>query len=156
MYTMMIPNRSRCNPGMATRAPWLDDRFFRSFFNMNDWLADVGFRVAIQDEKDQYLMEAELPGVAMDQINLTVEDNTLTIAADLEQHKEEDANAYYSERRTGHISRSFKLDGIDQENITADYKNGILTVRLPKEHPADRAGQRRITIGDGSAPTQAE
>jgi HSP20 family protein len=93
-------------------------------------------------------MEAELPGVTQDQINLTVDNDTLTIAADMHsEHKDE--NPYYSERRVGHVSRSFSLEGIDQDRITADFKNGILYVTLPKLQPAEPAGARRIAIGGG-------
>lgn len=153
LYSMM-PYRSRHNLSNENRMPSLfDDRFFRSFFDMNDWMGNVGFRVDIHDENDHYTLEAELPGVTEDQINLTVENDTLTISADMQsEHKDE--KAYYSERRVGHVSRSFNLDGIDQEHITADYKNGILYVNMPKTQPTEPAGARRIAIGHGEEETQ--
>ncbi|MBR4331262.1 MAG: Hsp20/alpha crystallin family protein [Clostridia bacterium] len=127
-----------------------DDRFFRSFFDMNDWMGSAGFRVDIHDDNDHYTLEAELPGVNEDQISLTVENDTLTIAADT-QSERKDEKAYYSERRVGHVSRSFSLEGIDQDHITADYKNGILYVSMPKTQPSEPAGARRIAIGHGEA-----
>ena len=153
LYSMM-PYRSRHNLSNENRMPSLfDDRFFRSFFDMNDWMGNVGFRVDIHDENDHYTLEAELPGVTEDQINLTVENDTLTISADMQsEHKDE--KAYYSERRVGHVSRSFNLDGIDQDHITADYKNGILYVNMPKTQPTEPAGARRIAIGHGEEETQ--
>ena len=149
MYTMM-PYRSYRNLPQERRVPSLfDDRFFRSFFDMNDWMGNMGFRVDIHDADDHYALEAELPGVTEDQINLSVENDTLTISADM-QSERKDEKAFYSERRVGHVSRSFSLEGIDQEHISADYKNGILTVTLPKEKPSEPTGARRILIGHGS------
>jgi HSP20 family protein len=147
MYTM-IPFRSHHNMPQRRSDSLFDDRFFRSFFDMNDWMGNVGFRVDIHDDSDHYTLEAELPGVKEDQISLTVENDTLTISADMETERK-DEKAYYSERRVGHVSRSFSLEGIDQEHITADYRNGILTVTLPKEKPSEPAGARRILIGHG-------
>ena len=149
LYSMM-PYRSHHNLPQEKRLPSLfDDRFFRSFFDMNDWMGNVGFRVDIHDDDDHYTLEAELPGVKEDQISLTVENDTLTIAADM-QSERKDEKAYYSERRVGHVSRSFSLEGIDQEHISADYKNGILTVTLPKQEPVKAPGARRIAIGNGT------
>lgn len=147
----MMPYRNHHNmPQRADRFPSLfDDRFFRSFFDMNDWMGNMGFRVDIHEKEDHYELEAELPGVSEDQISLTVENDTLTVSADMQsEHKDE--KTYYSERRVGHVSRSFNLDGIDQERITADYKNGILTVHLPKTQPAEAPDARRIAIGRGN------
>ena len=150
MYSMM-PYRAHRNLPQDRRFPSLfDDRFFRSFFDMNDWMGNMGFRVDIRDADDHYAIEAELPGVTEDQISLTVENDTLTISADM-QSERKDEKAYYSERRVGHVSRSFSLEGIDQEHITADYKNGILYVAMPKTQPAEPAGARRILIGHGEA-----
>ena len=155
MYTMM-PYRAHRNLPQERRVPSLfDDRFFRSFFDMNDWMGNMGFRVDIHDADDHYALEAELPGVTEDQINLSVENDTLTISADM-QSERKDEKAYYSERRVGHVSRSFSLEGIDQEHITADYKNGILTVNLPKAQPEEPTGARRILIGRGAEEKKAE
>ena len=154
MLYSMTPYRSRHNLSNENCMPSLfDDRFFRSFFDMNDWMGNMGFRVDIHDENDHYTLEAELPGVTEDQISLTVENDALTISADMHsEHKDE--KAYYSERRVGHVSRSFNLDGIDQDHITADYKNGILYVNMPKTQPTEPAGARRIAIGHGEEETQ--
>ena len=149
LYSMM-PYRSRHHMSNESRMPSLfDDRFFRSFFDMNDWMGNAGFRVDIHDDSDHYTLEAELPGVTEDQINLTVENDMLTIAADLHSERKDEKN-YYSERRVGHVSRSFSLDGINQDGISAEYKNGILYVTMPKTQPAEPAGVRRIAIGHGS------
>ena len=147
MYSMM-PYRSHRLPQQRPRSLF-DDQFFRPFFEMNDWMGNrMDFRVDIHDEENHYMLEAELPGVSKDQINLSVENDTLTISADM-QSERKDEKAYYSERRMGHVSRSFSLDNIDQDHITADYKNGILYVTLPKQEPVQAPGARRIAITGG-------
>ena len=144
MYTMIPYRTHRLNA--AHRAPSLfDDRFFRSFFDMNDWVGSMGFRVDIHEEKDHYLLEAELPGASEDQISLTADENSLTIAADMASSRKEE-RAYYSERRIGHVSRTFRLEGVEESQITAEYKNGVLSVTLPKKHPVQENKERRIPI----------
>jgi len=145
MYTM-IPFNARREFSRHRPAFPFDDRFFRSFFDLNDRMGNMGFRVDIHDEETHYLLEAELPGVPQDQIQITADHDTLTITADIQSQRKSE-NACYSERRMGHVSRTFNLDGIDENAITAAYENGVLTVTLPKEKPAKPAGQRRIPIG---------
>lgn len=146
MYTI-VPfrtNRMMNRPMMDTM---FNDRFFRSFFNMDDMVGSAGFRVDVKDAGDAYHMEAELPGVRMEDINLNVEKDVLTISADLNTDKQENAGSYlYSERRTGHMERAFSLEGIDQEQITAAYRDGILRVKLPKLDPDQGKTARRIEI----------
>ncbi len=147
MYTM-IPFSRR---NLIDRANALfDDRFVRSFFNMNDLLGGAGFRVDIRDREDSYVLEAELPGVSRDRIDLSVENDMLTVSADYE-NEHTDEKTCYSERRTGHVSRSFSLEGIRQEDISAEYREGVLYVTLPKEQPAGKAGKRQILIGGDPA-----
>ena len=130
-----------------------DDRFFRSFFDMSDVVGSAGFRVDVRDEEGCYKLEAELPGVARDKLALHVEEGALVISADMNHEKKEEKHGYlYSERRTGHVERRFDLEGVDEQNITADYKDGVLTVTLPKLQPeAKKETRRAIAIGDGKA-----
>lgn len=130
--------------------PFADDHFFRSFFDMSDWVGSAGFRVDVKENDKAYQLEAELPGVTKDKLNITVDDGTLTISADLnEEKKEEHDNYLYSERRTGHVERCFNLEGIDAESIKAEYQNGVLMVTLPKEQPAPKKEAKKIAIGSG-------
>ena len=141
----MIPFDS--HPALSSRRPAFpfDDDFFRSFFDLNGRLGGLCFRVDIREEGDCYYLEAELPGVPQDKIQITADHDTLTISAEQNTEKK-NAGTFYSERRCGHASRSFRLDGIDQERISAAYANGVLTVTLPKETPSSPAPQRRIPI----------
>lgn len=130
-----------------TMASLFDDNFLRSFFNMSDFFNAAAFRVDVKDKGDRYQIAAELPGVPRDQIELSVEDGVLTVAADMNvENKQENENYIYSERRTGHFQRCFNLDGIQEDKITATYKDGVLTIDLPKQQPEPKKTQRRIQI----------
>ncbi len=144
MYTTLS-----CQPRQAVRAgrplfPF-DDPFFRSFFDLSDTPRTLGMRVDIHDNGDNFSLEAELPGMAEEQISLTVEDNVLTISAKAEEQKKDEKGHYY-ERRYDSRQRSFSLEGIEQEGIAASYKNGILYVTLPKAQPEPKPAQRNIPI----------
>lgn len=142
MYNM-VPYRMHRRPSMLPSL--FDDRFVRSFFNMNDMMGSFGFRVDIRENDTNYLLEAELPGVDEKNIELSVENDVLTISADLNEERKDERNCY-SERRYGHVTRAFNLEGIDQEKIVASHKNGILYVTLPKLVPEEKKTVRRISI----------
>lgn len=151
MYTI-VPRRG--NRGLSrnndTLSNFFDDRFFRSFFDMSDCMSTVGFRVDVKEKPDHYAMEAELPGVKEENINLVVDEDVLTISADMNTHKQEEKENYlYSERRSGHMERKFNLDGICQDTITAKFENGVLSITLPKAKPEAQKTARKIAIGSG-------
>jgi HSP20 family protein len=144
MYSL-VPYRRNLTRELSV--PFMNDNFFRSFFDMSDMMGPAGFRVDVRENDRDYKLEAEIPGVDKDKLNVSVNDGTLTISADLNTEKKEEKAGYlYSERRSGHVERSFNLEGIDAENIKADYKNGVLTVTLPKETPAPKKEAKKIEI----------
>lgn len=146
MYTL-VPFRRNLNRELST--PFMNDNFFRSFFDMSDMVGSAGFRVDVREDDKAYQLEAELPGVPKDKLNVSVDDGTLTISADLNEEKKEERGSYlYSERRTGHVERCFNLDGIDVDNIKAEYRNGVLLLTLPKEEPAPKKEAKKIDIVD--------
>ncbi|MDR1570190.1 MAG: Hsp20/alpha crystallin family protein [Oscillospiraceae bacterium] len=137
----MIPYRRAHTPSL------FDDRFFRNFFDFSEGAAS-GFHVDVRDQGDSYLMEAELPGMKQEDIELTIDNDVLTVSATRKnERREEKENYLYMERRNGRFQRSFTLDGIDQEHIEAGYKDGILSVKMPKTSPApEKPTQRKIQI----------
>lgn len=146
MYTI-VPFHGRHEVARPLMNDLLNDRFFRSFFDMTDMVGTAGFRVDVREQGDAYLLEAELPGVKQDDIKLSVDNGVLTISADVNAEKHNDHDGYlYSERRSGHMERSFSLEGIAEDSIAAAYKDGILTVTLPKDKPAPRQTARQICI----------
>lgn len=82
---------------------------------------------------EEFLLELDVPGVKPDAIELSVKDNTLTIAGERTSEREE-GEVLRSERLTGKFKRSFTLsDAIDQEAIKAEFNNGVLSVTLRKK-----------------------
>ena len=92
-----------------------------------------GFCVDIRHEGDDLVIEAELPGVNKENVEITTEDNVLTISANYSEEKKEEKEHYHlRERRSGQVSRSFRLDSTaDTEKVSANLKDGILTLRIP-------------------------
>ena len=76
----------------------------------------------------------DLPGIAEEQIAIEVKDETLTVSAEREKTEETSENGFYRfERRYGTFARAVGLpQGVDQDNISARYENGVLEVRVPK------------------------
>ncbi len=118
-----------------------NDSFFPTFFNNSRQM-----KVDIKENDEEYVVDAELPGVNKNEINLEIHDDILTIAVNHnEEVKEERTNYIRKERRTNSISRSFQLENIKNEDITAKFENGILSIRLPKKEPG-RVKTKKIDI----------
>lgn len=90
--------------------------------------------VDVREQENEYLMEAELPGLTEKDIELKVEDNILTLSSKKEESKEEKKNGYLiRERRNHEFARTFVLHkDVDREKIKAEFKNGLLVVNIPK------------------------
>jgi HSP20 family protein len=96
--------------------------------------------VDVADTATNYEITAELPGIDEKNIEVKFSDGTLTIRGEKKEEKEEKKKDYYlSERHYGSFQRSFTVpDGVDPEKIEAAFKNGILTVSLPKTAEAQK------------------
>ncbi|MEM7543135.1 MAG: Hsp20/alpha crystallin family protein [Pseudomonadota bacterium] len=91
-------------------------------------------RVDIVEEKDKYVLAADVPGVAPGDISVTAEQGVLTITGErADQGANEEAGYRRVERVRGRFSRSFELpDNVDAETISAKGENGVLRVIIPK------------------------
>lgn len=106
--------------------------------------------VDIYENKDQIVLEAELPGMNREDFDLTVESNVITLRGERRFEKKEDTDNYHRvERAYGSFTRSFTLPNtVSGEGATADYRNGVLRVTLPKR---EETKARRIEIkGEGA------
>lgn len=110
--------------------------------------------VDIFDAADAIVLKAELPGLSADDIDIEVDDNVLTLRGERRFEETVEEGRYYRlERSYGSFQRSVTLpQGVKADQITAEFDNGVLTVRVPK---ADEVKPRKITVGAGAdgAPT---
>lgn len=90
--------------------------------------------VDITEEEKEYLIKAELPDMKTEDVRLTVENGVLTISGERKFEKEEKGRKYHRiERAYGSFVRSFSLpEDANGSKVTADFKNGVLRVHLPK------------------------
>ena len=104
------------------------------FFNNTTRNVTNPFATDVIDNGDSFELNAELPGFKKEDINLSIENDCLTISAERKLNKEEKVpNFIKRERFYGSYSRSFDLTGIDVDKISAAYVDGVLKLTLPKE-----------------------
>jgi len=116
------------------------DNFFRGdvqdngSFGLSHWTPAVD----IAEQENEYLVKVELPGVNKDDVKITVDNNILTIRGEKKQDQEaKDDNYYRVERNYGSFLRTFRLpSSVHADKIDAVYKDGILTVTVPKSEEA--------------------
>ena len=110
------------------------DKFFNSSYQPASRTGNAVFspRVDIHEVEDGYELVAELPGISKDNISVAVEDSTLTIEAGIEQENTA-GKVLRKERRQGKFTRSFNLgQDIEQSEIKANFKDGLLILSIPK------------------------
>ena len=94
------------------------------------------FKTDIRETDKAYILEADLPGFKKEDIKAEIKNGLLTISAthsSENENKDEGNNYIRRERSYGSYTRSFDLEGIRAEEITASYKDGVLSLTLPKE-----------------------
>lgn len=109
-------------------------------------------KMDIAEYEDRLVVTAEMPGLMENDFEVTIEGSLLSIKGDKRQKTEEKEKGWYRvERHFGSFSRSISLPyEVDQESVEAQYKNGVLTVTLPKLSPPQKEG-RRIEVKKASA-----
>lgn len=108
---------------------------------MNGWTPVLD----VFEDKDQFVVKAELPGMKQEDIQVSLHDATLTVSGERKgEQKDKDAGVYRSERYFGRFQRTIDLPNtVDQAKVTADYQDGILTIALPK---TEAAKPKRISV----------
>ncbi|RMH04757.1 MAG: Hsp20/alpha crystallin family protein [Nitrospirae bacterium] len=116
------------------RAPVRKEAGGRETLTVADWAPLVD----ISEDDKEYLIKAEVPEVRKEDIKVSVQDNVLTITGERKHEKEEHHKKYHRiERAYGSFARSFTIpDDADCENVSAECKNGILRVHIPKSAKA--------------------
>lgn len=101
----------------------------------------------VEERDGEYRLSVELPGYAEDEIGVEVAGDLLTVRAEHREEREGRAEGRrYTERRQGRAMRSFRLPpDVERDRITAESRNGMLTLTLPKSE-AGKSGRRRIEI----------
>ena len=136
------------------------DRMWRRFgtFHHEDgsgveaWAAPLD----VVADGDDFVVRASLPGVAPENIQVSIEDNVLTIRGETASHFENaEGNYLMRERRSGSFHRSLRLpDTVDQDNAEPRYEHGVLTITLPKAE-ARKARQFDVKVVEGPAAVAA-
>lgn len=112
-----------------------DDDFFRDdFFDRKDRMNYNLMKTDIREDENSYLLEVDLPGYSKDDIKIDITDGYLTINAKVEkENNDENKNYVRRERFTGEVTRSFYVgEDIKEDEVKANFKNGILTLEVPK------------------------
>ena len=126
---------------------WFDDfwsrpfpRLWRPDFSRLRSLSLEAPSLDVYEQKDDLIVKAEIPGLTKDEIDISLEGNTLTIKGENKKEEEVKEEDYYRcERTFGAFSRSVELPvGVQADKVNASFKNGVLEIRLPKTEEAKK------------------
>jgi len=128
------------------------NRLFNTLFDAGEasqrWVPPMD----LVEGEDHFLLKADLPGLGEDDVNIEIQDNTLTVSGERRsEHESKERGWYRVERSFGRFSRSLTLpEGVKSDAVTAEFDKGVLSVRIPK--PEERKPRRvaiKATSGDG-------
>jgi len=117
------------------------NRIFDRFFSRDVWSDDEDINrydwhptVDVSENKDEYLLNVDLPGLSKEDIHITFTNGILKLEGERKKEKEEKESNYHRvERVFGKFCRTFQIPNrVKSEKISADFKDGILSIRLPK------------------------
>lgn len=133
--------------GMQKEMNKMFNRFFRGGTLDEGDLTPSAWVPAVDliENDDSYIAKVELPGVSKDDVKITLQDNSLTIRGEKKEEKETTESNYHRlERSYGSFQRSLALPGsVRSDKVAAEYKEGILTITLPK---AEESKRKQIDI----------
>ena len=136
---------------------WFSDPVEKRFFGKKNPLygkhANNLMKTYVRETKNSYEVDVDLPGFKKDEIKLELENGYLTISAakglDKDETDKKTGKYIRRERYAGNLSRSFYIgEGVKQEDIKAAFKNGILSITVPKEDKTAKEEKKYITIGE--------
>jgi HSP20 family protein len=132
---------------LGTFWPQLYEPFRQFGGKLADWVAPAA---EASSGEDAYRIAMELPGVAENDIHLTVENGVVAVRGEKKTEREEKGDTwYFSERQYGSFQRSFRVPAdADEKGVKADLKDGVLTISIPRKPPAEKGG-KRVKISTG-------
>jgi HSP20 family protein len=155
-FNALVPWRSNKSQAPATGGdnifdPFLSfrremDRMFDTFFDGLPTRSAGGFSIMpvvdVDETEKEMIVTAELPGVSDKDVEVSLAGDMLTIKGEKKTEKE-DKNGGYSERRYGSFTRSLRLPfEVKDENVDATFKDGVLSIRLPKPAEMQRSSRK--------------
>jgi HSP20 family protein len=100
--------------------------------------------VDIYENRDEIVLEADIPGVQKKDVNISLEDNVLRIDAKIRPEEYQGLRPLYGEYNIGHFQREFTIgETVEQDKIAAQVNNGVLKITIPK---SERARSRQIAV----------
>ena len=111
----------------------------------NEVVGSWGLALDVAEKGDVFTVKASLPGISPDDLNVTLEDNVLTIQGEAKEDQTIEENSYHiRERRYGSFSRSVRFPvPVEGDKVEAEYENGVLTLTIPK---AEAVKPKRIAV----------
>jgi len=100
-------------------------------------------KVDIKENEKEFIVEAELPGITKEEVNIEIDEERLTISVQKnEQTDEEKDNYIRKERSFSTMTRSFAISNVETDNVNAKFENGILLITLPKKQQETIKGKQ--------------
>ena len=136
------------------------NRVFQDFNRGSDELMTSGTFVPpvdIYEDEHGVTLKMEVPGVSQENLNINLENSTLTVSGERKFEKnEKEENFHRIERRYGSFTRSFTLPNtVDSEKVQANYDNGILSIQLAKKAEA-KPKQIKVNVGSATGSSNKE
>jgi HSP20 family protein len=115
------------------------------FVKTSPWMSGWSPALDVYEDKDQFTVTAELPGMKKEDIDVSLHNGSLTLSGERKSEYEgENAGVYRSERYFGRFQRTIDLPtAVEADKVKADYLDGILTITLPK---AEQAKPKQISV----------
>ena len=108
--------------------------------------SELKMKIDVKEDDQAFTVKAEIPGVKKEDIQVDIDDDRVSLRAEVKKEKEEkkDEKVVYSERAYGMVSRSFTLPAdVDAKGAKAEYKDGVLNLMLPKK---SNGSAKRVTV----------
>lgn len=146
----LTPNRRKQEGLTGGNDIWDLRNVIDGFFNESFLPAFFGeghpMKADIRENEKEYIIDAELPGIKKEDIKLDLRDDSLTISVEQKSEVKEERDAYIRrERKYGSYSRSFYVQDVKHEDVSAKYNDGVLTIILPKQD-GGKSNKRNIEI----------